>query len=433
MDEQRSGTVLERPIHFIVVLWGKRFSDYFVDFCLPSLMAPGNLPALSTQRPSKLLIATRPEDWDAISRTPIFQAAQRYIRPVFIEIPPCPVGRSPVTHMGEGHRLALALCYDEAAYGIVLTPDCMLSDGTVTGMQAHAAAGKTVVLAAALRFSEEGFLGLLRQDGLIPASGTARNGTPIAITGAGMVSAACRSLHPETLRFEWDNPTFPPFFLEVPSAAFWRVPKDGGIVLPPLLVDFSAMRRHDVSTLDEWTLDGNYIFANFGEDPAVHVVTDSDEMFIASWGPNEDGRRYAKTEPLFGQWGKGALFRAVFYGPMFNPLKRRIFASPVRWHAAPIDEAWIKIENRAQRILDRFLWPSPQRRGTRAFVFLLALVVRIEVARRLAQRLLVHARRVVRACSGDREARRWCVWALRRLYAEISGRMFHEPAPEVRD
>lgn len=35
-----------RPFYFVVVFWGERFRSYLVDFCLPSLLSPHNIPAL---------------------------------------------------------------------------------------------------------------------------------------------------------------------------------------------------------------------------------------------------------------------------------------------------------------------------------------------------------------------------------------------------
>src|SRR5208282_1900176 len=110
-------TSLERPFYFICVLWGERFREYFLEYCLPSLLAPGNLPALSTRSPSKFLIATRPEDWAAIEATAVFRAVARYVTPVFIEIPPCPPERSGCQHMGTGHRLGCEMAYRDKAYG----------------------------------------------------------------------------------------------------------------------------------------------------------------------------------------------------------------------------------------------------------------------------------------------------------------------------
>src|SRR5262245_20606793 len=112
-------TILDRPFHIIVVFWGDRFRNYFLEYCLPSLLAPNNLPCLATRQRSKFLIATRPNDWLAAKDTLIFRVLERYITPVFLEIPSCPPEKSGCEHMGIGHKLACALAYQEKAFGVV--------------------------------------------------------------------------------------------------------------------------------------------------------------------------------------------------------------------------------------------------------------------------------------------------------------------------
>ena len=136
-----SPAALDRPFYFIVVLWGERFRNYFLDFCLASALSPGNMPALQTSRRSKFLIATRPEDWAAMRDTPMFRLLERYVEPVYIEIPPCPPGRSGYQHMSIGHRIACEMAHRDKAYAMVLTPDCMLSDGSVARLQELAHGG----------------------------------------------------------------------------------------------------------------------------------------------------------------------------------------------------------------------------------------------------------------------------------------------------
>jgi hypothetical protein len=36
-----------RQFHLMVTFWRAKYRDYFVDLCLPSLPAPGNLPLLN--------------------------------------------------------------------------------------------------------------------------------------------------------------------------------------------------------------------------------------------------------------------------------------------------------------------------------------------------------------------------------------------------
>jgi hypothetical protein len=358
--------MLDKTFHFIVVVWGERFRNYFLDYCLPSLLSPGNIPAISTAPRSKFLIATRPNDWAAIKAAPSFQLLERFADPIYLEIPEQPPGRSGCEHMNEGHKLACEIAYRNRGLAMILTPDCMLSDGSITRLQELAIQGVEVVLAAALRFGEEPFLGHLHAGGLLNGKGG-----PLVISGRQMASAAVRGFHPETLSYEWDSP----YLIDNPPAAWWSVPEDEGIVLhclswAPLLLDYGAVQKHDTTMLDTWTIDGDYIFKNVGPKAKIHVVRDSDEIFLASWAKmDENAWVFRKRKFLKGPLGshvqklmRGAQFRTSFFTPTFDPLKRKIFFEPVRWHGRPISQRWYKKEQQAAATLQRWLGNYPKHR-----------------------------------------------------------------------
>lgn len=212
--------MLDRPFHFIVVLWGRHFTNCFLEYCVPSLLSPGNLPALSTRQRSKILIATTPQDWADIQSSNIFRSLKRYVDPVYLEIPPCPKDKSGCQHMGVGHKIACKIAYDAKAYAAIPTPDCMLSDGTIRNLQKHAERGIQLVWVAALRFGEEPFLGHLKAMRLIPDGNRRDSGSPLVISGREMVRAGVNGMHSETLTYEWEAP----YFHSVPSAVWWEVP-----------------------------------------------------------------------------------------------------------------------------------------------------------------------------------------------------------------
>ena len=242
--------------------------------------------------------------------------------------------------MGIGHRIACELAYRDKAYAVVLTPDCMISDGSVARLQQLAQSGAQLVLTAALRFGEEPFLGHLREMGCLSAASDSDNAVPISITGRQMVYAAVNGFHSETLAYEWDAPGL----MVVSPAAWWRVPGEEGIVLhslswAPLLLDYSAVGVHDTSTFDQWTLDGDYLFNNSGNMKKIHVIQDSDEIFLASWGPLAE-RPVKKTRFPFDNRLAGHFFKQSFYSGFFDPLKRKLFFLPVRWHSRPLNANW---------------------------------------------------------------------------------------------
>jgi hypothetical protein len=358
LDENQMGQCsIERPFHFITVLWGKPYAESFLEYCVASLLAPGNLPALQTQQQSKFLIATLPSDWEYMNATPIFDKLREYVDPVLVEIPPCPKGRSACEHMGLGHKAACEQAYREKAYAVILTPDCMISDGTVRHLQEHAARGIELVWVPALRFAEESFLGLLRAWKVMLDEERRQTANALIISGADMVRAAINGLHTETLSYEWDAS----YLSQLPSAIWWRVAGENGILIyslswAPFLLDFAAMKSHDTTALENWTIDGDYVFKNLGPSPKIHIVQDSDEMFCSSWGPLGDRAfdlkpRYVSRLNLINFLCKVEAFRSAFYSSVFDPLKRRMFFHPLRWHANPINSRWRQVERRSERIL----------------------------------------------------------------------------------
>src|SRR5438067_10560035 len=76
-----------RPFDFMVPFWGQRYREYFVDLCLPSLLAPNNMPLLRAEDGHRFLIATTAADWQAIEDLPIMATLRKFVTPTFLEIP----------------------------------------------------------------------------------------------------------------------------------------------------------------------------------------------------------------------------------------------------------------------------------------------------------------------------------------------------------
>ncbi len=442
-NQRRGDAVLERPFHFMIVLWGERFRNYFLEYCLPSLLAPGNIPALATSRPSKFLIATRPEDWAAMRETAIFRKLESYIEPVYLEIPPCPPGRAGVDHMGVGHKLACEMSFREQAYAVLAYPDCVFSDRVIEWMQRLAHGGKQLVVCPALRFGEEPLLLNLRSRGLIPRESRRDSGQPIALPARELACAAINGLHAETLSYEWDAS----YFGLMLAAVWWRVPDEDGMVLhslnwSPLLLDFASLGNLSTSTLESWTIDGDFLGRNISPSAAIHVIEDSDEAFLASWAPMEEklesigalGRLLFKDRTLR-ELVRAAQLRRVYYGPYIDWLKRRLFLQTVRWHSRPLSEAWQPVERQAAKTLsayiDEALAPRVSHRfGWRSLVAATSVV--LSVVEPFVQAWVYRAavrRRVLQILRGNPDAIRRVLWHGDRVVHQLFGRTFNRPMP----
>jgi hypothetical protein len=294
----------------------------------------------------------------------IFREAQKYVEPVFLNLAPCPPGTNGCQYMGVGHKLACSLAYNERAYGCILAPDTIISDGTVAALQRHAEEGKKAVLApACLRLAEEPFFRELTAMGVLSRKGRASSGQPIIVSGAQLAEASIRSLHSAARIHEWDSP-YLAAFVGAPCV-FFRASGNEGFLIhclswAPLLIDYAAFPDHDVSCLENWTIDGDYVFKNLGDLNEVHVVRDSDELLYAGFTPKDEQAinlasffRDAPRDSL--DEAKGHAIKTNYESPIFDPLKKRLFHDPVLWHGHALDDRWPPLIERARGVIEKSL------------------------------------------------------------------------------
>ena len=344
-----------RPLYFTVVFWGNEHREYFLRLLAPSLLAHGNLPSLENASDSRFLICTTAEDWGAIQGDPDFLALQRTITPVLIEIPRPNPRDNKYLVMSAGHKFATERVFKDRACGVFLTPDLVLADGGVVALQRLSRKGKRLVLCAAMRYTYEGAvpeIEALRKE----------HGDPLVLPPRRLAGIALRHMHLETLRYDWDTP----YFAEMPHSCFWRVPDEEGIVIhsfnwAPVLADYSKLAEHCTDTFDHSTLDADYIYKNFGDDPAIHVVRDSDELLVISFTKRNDRPGYLsedalrpcwyKSFPLIGYYWKLARLRWLARSGAVDPLRLRIFRLGVRMHGGNMTEGrWENTERRAAAV-----------------------------------------------------------------------------------
>ncbi len=154
-----------QPFYFTVVFWGEVHRRYFLDLLLASLLSPNNIPVLNPARKSKFLIVTTRKDWEALQLEPLFLQMQRYVEPVWFEMAFPHERESKMLVMSQGHKQVTMRAFADRAYGIFVTPDLVLSDGSVAAMERLAEAGKKVVLSVAIRFAQETLLAEMEREG----------------------------------------------------------------------------------------------------------------------------------------------------------------------------------------------------------------------------------------------------------------------------
>ena len=365
MKEKQKNAV--RCFDFMVSFWGQRYREYFVNLCLASLLAPNNLPLLRAADGHRLLIATTIDDWQAIIGLPIFAKLREYVTPVFVEVAAGPGSATPgsadvIRHQNVCQKALVETAYANRSYGCLLWPDIIVSDGMIKALLRRAEEGCHLVLCCTLRQTEEGVLADLAGAGYgVGGVALLTKCQSLALSPRLTAALAVRHLHPDMTIYEADHghqPFFAPFW-------YWRVQDHKGIILHsffaiPVLLDYSAIDKHDTACLADDAFESVYLGRNFYACGGLHIVQDSDEFAILSLTPAAV-MQGAAVPAARGRstWFRDFIQRCSIRGSLVffarrnrDALKRDLFRTPVRWHATEVDDVWRREEEDVSRLLD---------------------------------------------------------------------------------
>ena len=344
-------------VYFGVVFWGEAFLQRFMRYCALSLLSENNIPSLANKDgANRFLFCTTMRDWRSLQGHPTFKLLSRHIEAELLPMHPPGSEDDKMAVMSAGHKAIADRMYQDRVYGSFVYPDTIYSDGTITNALRFARAGKKVVVAACPRFANEGFTAELDARGLV------REGVPATLPPRLLVDAALRHMHSETQRHDWNSRHIADFLV----APWWRVPDGSGIVLhsfawAPVLIDYSSLDAHDTRSLDELTIDCDYIYHNFPDVTDVHFVTDSDDIMLVS----HTSERELSFLPLRNMPNQSLPFirerlKRIFLRKRieacvaqreFDPLKLEMFKVPVKVHRGDVSRRWKRVEARAAAVL----------------------------------------------------------------------------------
>jgi hypothetical protein len=354
-----------RPFCFLTQFWGQRYRNYFVDFCLPSMLAPGNLPLLQAADGHRFLIAAPKEDWVAIEHLPIMEKARKHVTPTLIETPaPSEASYETVLrHQTYGLKRVLEAAYGYQSFGSAVWPDTILSDGVVAALLRFVEAGHHLVMQPTIRLAEEGVLSDLAAMRMLPAEERCPSiAEAIVVPPRIVADLSIRHLHPDVAIFEEGHSCQPP----CPPYRFWRVPNRQGIILhvfsaTPILMDFAVVPPDHAQCLEEWDWESVYIGRTFSHCGGLYVVSDSDECGILSITPTAISRASRlPTNRFGGHWmPKLALLHdlreslAAYTRRQSDTARRDLFRASVCWHADDMDDVYLEVQKRIEQLIHR--------------------------------------------------------------------------------
>lgn len=345
-----------RKFYFMLTFWGEEFRQHFYSLLLPTLLAPDNIPVLKSRPGSKLVICTTWDDWKALEDRPLMRQLATYVEPLplFIDYPT--PGAPTQLHMSAAHQMAARRARTDGAVAGFLAPDLLCSNGLVRTAVEMIESGKKAVLCPALRFSLES--ALARIDG----AGLLKPDEPATLPATFMGSVAANSLHPEILRYDFEDKEFDNY----PIWSFWRVPGHDGLVLYTvswalLLADYAAVLQYDDDMLNNDTIDSQYVWRNFGhlrETDQVAILNDSAQGTFISLTPN-DAFKFSSPWALnlvCDFFGLSRITRARSINGFYNsaimdPWRQWLYHIPITLHGDQIDSAYVQRQEETQRFM----------------------------------------------------------------------------------
>lgn len=273
---------------FAVVLpvWGGSYIDMLSRYGLPSLLSPGNLPAMAAQLPLRVFILTREQDRDALGALPAVGELEKFAT-VRVVIPPAEHVKvnTAYGYFSACYRHGFELVRREGGAAVLLTADQVWADGAMDAIARRILEGYRVVLVAGPRLLDETALPALEA-----LSG--EDGFGDRLDPRTMVRLACANLHPWDRSLFWDEQGTgrPASFL------YWPVRDQGYLAhclhLHPVCVHTGSLDKVDFAhTIDG----GDFVERVAGSCKECYVVPNSDEVMYFSIAPAEQSAHLLDT------------------------------------------------------------------------------------------------------------------------------------------
>lgn len=153
----------KKKARILLGVWGKKYIESFFAISLPSLLAPGNLPALSEEFDITFVFLTKQCDVECYTTIPAMANLKRYCQIEYLPIDDL------IVH--SNYSTTLTLAYDRAikaqggqmleTYFIFLTSDYIMADGSMRGLVKYINEGYSGICAGNYQVIEEDVKDLL--------------------------------------------------------------------------------------------------------------------------------------------------------------------------------------------------------------------------------------------------------------------------------
>ena len=331
-------------VKLLLPIWGHRYVSQFLELGLPTLIAPGNIPALAKTLPCEFEILTSSEDETYVRQHPTFHRLTQICRVFFRR----------VDHlvMVGNNSTTLTLAYAEAVRAtgpsmldtcfFFLAADYIVADGSLANVLARMQAGSSAVQVGNFQVIAEEAMPWLRDQMVSEAAS-------LAFPARQLMRWALAHLHPATIANTVNSAQSHNTHT---NRLFWRADRDTlvgrfflmhMIAIRPEVTNFNVGASCDYSFIPEMCPSGN-----------VSVLTDSDDFLVVEMQPRTHESELLRPGPL----PLRTLVRSL--GEWTTAQHRENAAHSLVYHAGEVPESLPAVRDTADRYVARVI------RGLRA-------------------------------------------------------------------
>ena len=322
----------------MTALWGPRFVERFLTQTLPSILSPGNLPALCHGETVEYRILTEAADAIALRTHPLFRRLQSLLRVEFVLIDDV-AGAAKYDRVSQLHRLAMKGAAQSDIGLIFFVPDAIWSDGTLAEVKSIAKAGYQAIAMDGPRVVRRPFMSDLA---------AFRNGDGIiSVRSRELMELAIRHIHPNEAAWSWNSD----LLHDVPFQLHWPVKGGGTLTRCFCSLPLYVRPTRDISEFSG-AIDFGLLDAVVDDLRAIYYCRDSDEMTVATIDElgfsSANFKRVDKHERV--------LQVAKWLHREHNRQVLDAIRHPCRRHFVDIDEqAWLRAERLSGKHVDAVL------------------------------------------------------------------------------
>jgi hypothetical protein len=335
-----------RAVTVLMPVWGYRFVSQFLEFCLPTLLAPGNLPAVAAMLPCRLVLLSSEADEPLIRSSRAWREVEKICDAEIRSIDDL------ITDGNHSATITLAFARAVRETGeamldtafIFLVSDYLVADGSLATVVKRIRDGASGVVAGNFQIVAEEAIPILRRS-VNPDS------TAIALTPRELVEWSLAHLHPATVA---NMVNFGLSHNSHTNRLFWRVDEHTligrfylmhMIGIRPEVTDFVVGASCDYSFIPEMCPSGNVV-----------ALTDSDDYLVVEMQPREHESKWLLPGPVEPQALADSLSEWT------TAQHRRNAAHTIVYHAAGLPPALTQTVGEADAFVDtvgRFLSSEP--------------------------------------------------------------------------